>query len=157
GEFLSEMIYLELKLRLPELLLMRIDKVTMANSIETRVPFLDHHLVEFAASIPSRYKVSHRIGKYILKRALEPLLPDDILYAQKRGFGAPIREWFRSELLEQMESHFFASPLAKRDLFDMTFVRRLLDEHVSGKRDWSFQLWTLLNLGLWYERWIDQG
>jgi asparagine synthase (glutamine-hydrolysing) len=157
GEFLSEMIYLELKLRLPELLLMRIDKVTMANSIETRVPFLDHHLVEFAASIPSRYKVSNRIGKYILKRALEPVLPIDILYAQKRGFGAPIREWFRSELVEQMEAHFFSSPLAKRELFDMAFVRRLLDEHVREKRDWSFQLWALLNLGLWYERWIDPG
>ncbi len=155
GEFLSEMIYLELKLRLPELLLMRIDKVTMANSIETRVPFLDHQLVEFAASIPSRYKVSHRIGKYILKRALEPVLPEDVLYAQKRGFGAPIREWFRSELVEQMEAHFFSSPLVKREFFDMTFVRRLLDEHIAGKRDWSFQLWTLLNLGLWYERWID--
>jgi asparagine synthase (glutamine-hydrolysing) len=155
GEFLSEMIYLELKLRLPELLLMRIDKVTMANSIETRVPFLDHHLVEFAASIPSKYKVSNRIGKYILKQALEPLLPHDILYAQKRGFGAPIREWFRSELIEQMEAHFFSSTLAKRELFDVTVVRRLLHQHVSGKRDWSFQLWTLLNLGLWYERWID--
>jgi asparagine synthase (glutamine-hydrolysing) len=155
ADFLSEMIYLELKLRLPELLLMRIDKVTMANSIETRVPFLDHHLVEFAASIPSKYKVSGHTGKYILKKALEPLLPHDILYAKKRGFGAPIREWFRSELVEQMESHFFASPLAKRELFDMNFVRRLLDEHIRGKRDWSFQLWTLLNLGLWYERWID--
>jgi asparagine synthase (glutamine-hydrolysing) len=155
GDFLSEMIYLELKLRLPELLLMRIDKVTMANSIETRVPFLDHHLVEFAASIPSRYKVSGHTGKYILKKAFEPLLPHDILYAKKRGFGAPIREWFRSELVEQMEEHFFSSPLARRGLFDMTFARRLLDEHVRGERDWSFQLWTLLNLGLWYERWID--
>jgi len=157
GDFLSEMIYLELKLRLPELLLMRVDKVTMANSIETRVPFLDHHLVEFAASIPSKYKVVGRTGKHILKKALEPLLPLDILYARKRGFGAPIREWFRSELVEQMEEHFFNSPLMKRDLFDMIFVRRLLDEHVRGKRDWSFQLWTLLNLGLWYERWIDPG
>jgi asparagine synthase (glutamine-hydrolysing) len=155
GDFLSEMIYLELKLRLPELLLMRIDKVTMANSIETRVPFLDHHLVEFAASIPSKYKVVGRTGKHVLKRALETVLPHDILYAKKRGFGAPIREWFRSELVEQMEAHFFASPLMKRELFDVTFIRRLLDEHVTGKRDWSFQLWALLNLGLWYERWID--
>jgi asparagine synthase (glutamine-hydrolysing) len=111
--------------------------------------------VEFAASIPSKYKVVGRTGKNILKKALEPVLPRDLLYAQKRGFGAPIREWFRSELVEQMESHFFASPLMKRDLFDTAFVRRLLDEHVRGKRDWSFQLWALLNLGLWYERWID--
>jgi asparagine synthase (glutamine-hydrolysing) len=155
GDFLSEMIYLELKLRLPELLLMRIDKVTMANSIETRVPFLDHHLVEFAASIPSKYKVVGKTGKHILKRALEPLLPHDLLYAQKRGFGAPIKEWFRDGLTSQLDEHFLNSTIAKRDLFDMDFVRRLIDEHTRGKYDWGFQLWALLNLGLWYERWID--
>jgi asparagine synthase (glutamine-hydrolysing) len=155
GDFLSEMIYLELKLRLPEVLLVRIDKMTMANSIETRVPFLDHHLVEYAAGIPAKYKVVGKTGKHILKRALEPILPHDILFAPKRGFGAPIREWFKLSLSSQLEDHFLNSPLAKRELFDLDFVRRMLDEHQRGKHDWSFQLWALLNLGLWYERWID--
>jgi asparagine synthase (glutamine-hydrolysing) len=157
GDFLSRMIYLELKLRLPELLLMRVDKVTMANSIETRVPFLDHHLVEFAASIPSKYKVHGNIGKYILKQALEPILPHDILYAKKRGFGAPIREWFRSGLASKIDEHVLSGPLARRELFDPKYVRRLVTEHASGKKDWSFHLWGLLNLGIWYESWIDRG
>src|SRR5258707_8963820 len=92
------MTYLELKLRLPELLLMRVDKITMATSVEARVPFLDHHLVEYAMGIPREFKVSGSTGKHILKRALEPILPHDLLYSKKRGFGAPIREWFRTSL-----------------------------------------------------------
>src|SRR6185503_1126066 len=94
SEFLARMTYLELKLRLPELLLMRVDKVTMATSVEARVPFLDHHLVEYALGLPRSLKVQGVTGKHILKRALEEILPHDLLYEPKRGFGAPVREWF---------------------------------------------------------------
>ncbi|HYG80543.1 MAG TPA: asparagine synthase (glutamine-hydrolyzing), partial [Pyrinomonadaceae bacterium] len=93
SDFLSRMTYLELKLRLPELLLMRVDKITMATSVEARVPFLDHHLVEYAMGLPRELKVEGRSGKHILKRALEEILPHDLLYSRKRGFGAPVREW----------------------------------------------------------------
>src|SRR5256714_15606461 len=89
------MTYLELKLRLPELLLMRVDKITMATSVEARVPFLDHHLIEYAMNIPRELKIKGQSGKHILKRALESILPHDVLYKQKRGFGAPGHEWFR--------------------------------------------------------------
>ena len=156
SDFLSRMTYLELKLRLPELLLMRVDKITMATSVEARVPFLDHYLVEYAMGLPRALKVEGRSGKHILKRALEEVLPRDLLYSRKRGFGAPIREWFRNGLGDLFDAHLLNSPMRRRDFFDYAFVTRLFDEHRRGARDWSFHLWCLLNLSLWYERWIER-
>ncbi len=156
SDFLSRMTYLELKLRLPELLLMRVDKITMATSVEARVPFLDHHLVEYALGLPRGLKVEGRSGKHILKRALEEILPHDLLYSRKRGFGAPVREWFRDGLGSWFDSHLMNSPMRRRDFFDYAFVARLLDEHRRGAKDWGFHLWALLNLSLWYERWIER-
>ena len=157
SEFLARMTYLELKLRLPELLLMRVDKITMATSVEARVPFLDHHLVEYAMGLPRSLKVEGASGKHILKRALEDILPHDLLYMRKRGFGAPVREWFRSALAGWFDSNVLNSRLRKRDLLDYEFVNRMLIEHRNGSKDWGFHLWALLNLSLWYERWIDRG
>src|SRR5436190_22672144 len=118
SDYLSRMIYLELKLRLPELLLMRVDKITMATSVEARVPYLDHHLVEYAMGLPSELKVSGKTGKHILKKALESILPHDLLYSKKRGFGAPIREWFRSPVGERYSDGLMNSTIWKRDYFD---------------------------------------
>ena len=155
SDFLSRMTYLELKLRLPELLLMRVDKITMATSVEARVPFLDHHLVEYALGLPRELKVDGRSGKHILKQALEEILPRDLLYSRKRGFGAPIREWFKGSLAELFDSHLMNSRMRRRNFLDYEFVDQLLNEHRAGKRDWSFHLWCLLNLSLWYDRWIE--
>lgn len=155
SDFLARMTYLELKLRLPELLLMRVDKITMATSVEARVPFLDHHLVEYALALPRSLKVEGTTGKHILKRALEKILPHDLLYEPKRGFGAPVREWFRQGLGGWFDEHLMNSTMRRRDLLDYTFVARMLDEHRQQKKDWGFHLWALLNLSLWYERWID--
>lgn len=157
SDFLARMTYLELKLRLPELLLMRVDKITMATSVEARVPFLDHHLVEYAMGLPRALKVSGTSGKHILKRALEEVLPRDLLYNRKRGFGAPVREWFRDGLGSWFDSHLMNSPMRKREFLDYRFVEHLLAQHRSGQKDWGFHLWALLNLSLWYERWIDRG
>ena len=155
ADFLSRMTYLELKLRLPELLLMRVDKITMATSVEARVPFLDHELVEYAMGIPQNLKIRGKTGKHILKRSLESILPHDLLYAKKKGFGAPIREWFRSKQAASAVDQIFGSAMVKRQYLNYDHVRRLLDEHKSGRSDVSFQLWALLNLSLWYDRWID--
>jgi asparagine synthase (glutamine-hydrolysing) len=157
SDFLARMTYVELKLRLPELLLMRVDKITMATSVEARVPFLDHHLVEYALSLSRALKVEGRSGKHVLKRALEGVLPRDLLYRPKRGFGAPIRGWLRggagSRLIDQ---HLLGdSPLRRRGFFDYSTVARFADEHRRESRDWSFHLWALLNFSLWYERWIN--
>jgi len=154
SDFAARMSYLELKLRLPELLLMRVDKMTMATSVEARVPFLDHHLVEYAMSLPVDLKIKGTSGKHILKRALEKVLPSDLLYRPKRGFGAPVREWFRGAGGEVLGGLIMNSSVRKRGLFDYEFIARLLDEHRRGTRDWSFHLWALLNLSLWHERWM---
>jgi asparagine synthase (glutamine-hydrolysing) len=157
SDFLARMTYLELKLRLPELLLMRVDKITMATSVEARVPFLDHHLVEYALGLPRSLKVEGTTGKHILKRALEDILPHDLLYEPKRGFGAPVREWFRGRDLRALfDARLMNSTMRKRDLLDYGFVARMLEEHRGGSKDWGFHLWALLNLSLWYERWIDR-
>ncbi|MBX7221653.1 MAG: asparagine synthase (glutamine-hydrolyzing) [Blastocatellia bacterium] len=155
GDFLERMTYMDLKLRLAELLLMRVDKITMATSIEARVPFLDHHLVEFAMTIPRSLKYKNGETKYILKKALEGILPDNIIYRKKQGFGLPIKEWFMAGFGQQLEDHILNSRLRKRNFFDYREIERLLAEHKAGKMDYSFHLWGLLNLSLWYERWIE--
>lgn len=154
SDFAARMSYLELKLRLPELLLMRVDKMTMATSVEARVPFLDHHLVEYAMGLPVDLKIEGKSGKHILKRALESVLPHDVLYSRKRGFGAPIKEWFRGAGGRMLGDMIMNSSIRRRDLFDYKFIASLMDEHQRGKRDWSFHLWALLNVSLWYDRWV---
>jgi asparagine synthase (glutamine-hydrolysing) len=156
ADFAQQMTYLELKVRLPELLLTRIDKMTMAASVEARVPFLDHHLVDYASGISVDRKIQGTTGKLILKRALEKVLPKEVLYTRKRGFGAPIREWFRGENSEMLVSRLMNSTMRQRNFFDYSFITRLVEEHRQGGRDWSFHLWCLLNLSLWYERWIEK-
>jgi len=154
ADYAARMTYLELKLRLPELLLMRVDKITMATSVEARVPFLDHYLIEYAMGLPQALKVKGTSGKHILKRALESVLPHDVLYKPKRGFGAPTREWFRGPEGEGLVQQVLNSSIRERNFFDYGFVRRLADEHAREQRDWSANLWCLLNLSLWYDHWI---
>ena len=150
----ARMTYLELKLRLPELLLMRVDKITMATSVEARVPFLDHHLIEYAMNLPRELKIKGQTGKHILKRALEPILPGDVLYQRKRGFGAPVREWFRGPEGDDLIQQLLNSSIRKRKFFDYDFVGRMADEHRRETKDWSANLWCLLNLSVWYDRWM---
>ena len=154
SDYAARMTYLELKLRLPELLLMRVDKITMATSVEARVPFLDHHLIEYALALPRNLKVKGKTGKHILKRALETVLPKDVLYKPKRGFGAPIDEWFRGPGGEGLVQQLMNSSMRERNFFDYSFIQRMADEHQRGTRDWSANLWCLFNLSLWYEHWI---
>ncbi len=152
---LLKMIYQELKLRLPELLLMRVDKMTMATSVEARVPYLDHRLVEFAMSIPSGLKYRGGETKYILKRALKGVIPDRVLNREKQGFGVPINEWMLDRLGGFFEDSLFSSALTRRELFDYDFVKSILQQHRRGRVDFSFFLWSLLNLSLWYDQWIE--
>jgi asparagine synthase (glutamine-hydrolysing) len=152
---LERMIYQELKLRLPELLLMRVDKLTMAVSVEARVPFLDHRLVEFAMSLPRDLKYRDGQTKYILKRALRGQIPERVLNRPKKGFGAPINEWMLDRLGSLVESTLFGSSLRRRGLFNYDFIRHMLEDHRAGRINYSFFLWCLLNISLWYERWIE--
>jgi len=154
ADLLQKMTYLELKNRLAELLLMRVDKMTMANSVEARVPFLDRRLVEFALALPPELKVRNGQGKYLLKRAVAPLLPAEIVQRPKQGFSAPVSEWFRGALGERARRAIRESSLAERGLLDYEQVDRLWDAHRSGRGEWAFQLWNLYNVSVWHDLWV---
>jgi len=145
---LSRMLYADQKTYLVELL-MKQDQMSMATSIESRVPFLDHPLVEFAARVPDHLKIRNGVGKYIFKRAVEDLLPRDIIHRKKMGFPTPLRRWFSApeaeDLLAGLEDRngFLASYL------DLSEVRSVLARHRAGLEDATDRLWRLLNLNLW--------
>jgi asparagine synthase (glutamine-hydrolysing) len=152
----QRMTYVELKRRLPELLLMRVDKMTMATSVEARVPFLDHELVEFVMALPPDLKVRGNTGKYILKRAVADILPQEIVDRPKQGFGAPVAEWFRGDLGTQAQSWIRDSALAERGLLDYDAIDGLWAAHRNGA-NWGMQLWNLLNVSAWYDYWIAKS
>ncbi len=151
---LDRLIYQDLRLRLPELLLMRVDKLTMANSIEARVPFLDHELVELAMSVPAEEKVRDGIGKHVLKRAVSDLLDDELVWRPKQGFGTPVSQWFRAELGDQLEHQLAHGAINELGYLDPDTVTHILDLHRSGRAERSFQLWNVLNLSAWFDYWI---
>jgi asparagine synthase (glutamine-hydrolysing) len=152
-ETLGELLYLDFRLYLEDNLLVKIDRASMACSLELRTPFLDHRLVEFAAGLPTPLKVRRFELKHILKKAVEKWLPHKIVYRQKRGFSVPIAQWMRTELRPLLERTLEPEKLKRQGVFDATFVRRLVEEHGSGRADHRKALWTLLCFQLWYDRW----
>jgi asparagine synthase (glutamine-hydrolysing) len=156
-DYLSKMIYFEFKNRLPELLLMRVDKMSMAASIEARVPFLDHRLVEFSARIPQSLKLKAGVTKYILKKSAEGIIPNEVIYRKKQGFAAPIREWFRSGRLKHFAyERIFESELTKLGIFQTGFIDMMFKEHIGGKNNYERQLWSILIVCMWYDTFISQ-
>jgi asparagine synthase (glutamine-hydrolysing) len=147
ADFYQQMLYLELRMRLPELLLMRVDKISMSTSVEARVPFLDHELVEFSMDLPLDLRLRDGVGKYLLKKAVRGLIPDEVIDRPKMGFGAPFREWMRGSFGGYTRDH-------EIGLFDEEVVRQLVDDHEASRADNSFYLWVLLNLVLWHDHWI---
>jgi asparagine synthase (glutamine-hydrolysing) len=154
ADLLQKMTYLELKNRLAELLLMRVDKMTMANSVEARVPFLDHEIVEFALALPAKMKVRNGEGKYLLKKAVEGILPPEVVNRKKQGFVAPVGDWLRGETGVKIRREIKNSSLAERGLLDYEAIDRLWDAHQSGRGEWSFQLWNIYNVSAWHDLWI---
>ncbi len=155
-EVLQKIPYMEMKLRLPEHLLMRVDKLTMAHSIEARVPFLDHDVVEFATRLPASYKLQNGVGKAILKKAAEPYLDRDLVYRKKQGFGAPMEEWFQEgDFGSRCLAAFERSKLAQEGFFDNAYFVDMLKGQMAGEGGYSFQLWTVLNAVLWHASWIE--
>jgi asparagine synthase (glutamine-hydrolysing) len=153
---LACMVYNEFKLRLPELLLMRVDKIGMSTSIEARVPFLDHHLVEFTSGIPREHKVRGGVAKHLLKQAVSGWIPDEIIKRRKMGFGAPMSQWLRGPFGEQVERTLMSSRLLDRGWLDRAYIRRLCQSHRAGRSDCALYIWTLFNLTAWYDYWIDR-
>jgi asparagine synthase (glutamine-hydrolysing) len=155
-DVLQKIPYLEMKLRLPEHLLMRVDKLTMAHSIEARAPFLDHDVVEFARTLHPHQKLRDGVGKYVLKKAAEPYLDQDMIYRKKQGFGAPMEAWFKQkDFGRRCQAAFERSRLARNGFFDNDVFRGMLKHQMASGNGYSFHLWTVLNAVLWYESWIE--
>ena len=155
SDVLTRMIYNEFKLRLPELLLMRVDKICMSTSIEARVPFLDHELVEFTMDIPMGEKIRGGVAKHLLKKAVTGLIPDEIIHRRKMGFGAPMAQWLRGDFGKRVEGELLGSRLLDRGWLNRAYIARLCAEHRAGRRDTSLYIWTLFNLTAWYGYWIE--
>ena len=136
--------YADMKTYLPGDILTKVDRASMATSLEVRVPLLDHKLLEWAATLPPTLRLRAREGKYLLKKAMEGRLPHNILYREKMGFSIPLASWFRGPLREVVRQRLLTGTLEQTGLFDMDFIEHLLDEHSSGISDFSTAIWTLL-------------
>ncbi len=154
---LDRMLALEQRFFLADHNLNYTDKMSMAAGVEVRVPFLDTDLVEFAARIPARLKQRGNEGKWVLKKAMEPYLPRDVIYRPKSGFGAPLRRWMRIELRDLLADLLGTQSLRQRGLFDSAAVQRLIQANDEGKVDASYTLLSLMCIELWCRKFIDQG
>ena len=140
---------------LPDCLMVKTDIASMANSLEVRCPFLDHEFVEFAATIPSQLKRDATGGKKIFKSAVKSLVPAEILNKSKTGFGLPIAKWFRNELAPMLKETLLDGTSARRGLFEQRLLKKMVSEHIAGRRDWSNRLWAFLFLEMWFREFID--
>lgn len=153
--FLQKLTYLELQLRLPELLLMRVDKMSMLNAVEVRVPFLDRDLIDFALSVPDAFKLRNGVGKEPVKRLAAEFVPRDLVYRRKSGFGAPILDWFRSGLGRDMREQLHADRGALAAWLDVDELERRV---VVQPRTWNdaFQLWIIYNFMQWRRSFFEE-
>jgi asparagine synthase (glutamine-hydrolysing) len=150
----AEVMYLDLKIRLAELLLMRVDKITMSQSLEAREPFLDYQLIEYSMAMPMELKLKGWDPKYVFKQAMRGLVPDEIVNRIKQPFAAPIEDWLRKGLGGFARRVILESRLRERGLFRYDGIERILTEHDQGTADHGVQIWTLMNLSAWYDHWI---
>ena len=153
---LNQLLYVDLKTFLPCLNLMTTDKTSMAANLEVRVPFLNLEMLELAARMPPNLKLRGLKRKYILKRAAEQLLPREIVWRKKAGFGAPIRSWLRGPLRPMVDDLLSAETVKRRGIFRPEEVRRIIDANLSGREDFNLQVFQLLNLELWQREFIDR-
>lgn len=154
---LDRMLALEQRFFLADHNLLYTDKMAMAAGVEVRVPFLDMELVELAATLPHRLKQRGWQGKWVLKKAMEADLPEDVIYRPKTGFGAPLRRWLRHELRDLLRDTLSEESLRRRGLFDTTAVHALIDDNDSGRRDAAYPLFALLCIELWCRQFIDRA
>ncbi len=158
NDYAQKMIYMELHHRLAEILLMRVDKITMAHSLEARVPFLDHRFVEFTMSIPPDIRMPRSgITKAVLKNAVAGILPDDIVYRKKQGFAAPIGEWLRTNWYDFTYNEVTNSYFVKNKIFSKDFIERLFKLHKSGRRNYKIEIFLLLMLTIWYNKFFGSS
>ncbi|HEX5735894.1 MAG TPA: asparagine synthase (glutamine-hydrolyzing) [Blastocatellia bacterium] len=157
AKHIDRLLYLDSKTYLPGDILTKVDRMSMAHSIEARVPLLDHRLIEFVETIPTSLKLRGRMTKHILKQAVRGLVPDQIIDRPKQGFGVPIAKWFNNELRDMLHDTLTDSRTRQRGYFNHQSVEAILNEHARGRRDNSRHLWGLLTLELWQRTFIDNN
>jgi asparagine synthase (glutamine-hydrolysing) len=146
---LSRIQYIDIKTYLTDDILVKVDRASMANSLEVRCPLLDHKLMELVASMPSSLKLHGKAGKYIFKQAIDGYLPHNIIHRPKMGFGVPLKDWFRNGIREFAQDYV----IGQQDPYlSRAFVEKIWNQHQSGIRDRSTQLWNILMFRLWYSR-----
>jgi asparagine synthase (glutamine-hydrolysing) len=151
----GRMMAFDMETYLPEDILTKVDRMSMAHSIESRVPLLDHEVVTFAASLPAHMKINGGERKLVLKRAAARVLPAEVLNRRKRGFGVPIGAWFRDSLRSFVVDTLQSTRARQRGYFEAPFVDRMIGEHLRGRRDHTLRLWQLLMFELWHRRYLD--
>ncbi len=156
GDLLEQLLYVDMNSYLPEDLLVKMDIATMANSLEARVPFLDHKFMELVAGIPSQLKLKGSKTKFILKTAFNGFLPDAIFKRRKMGFGVPISRWFRNELKDYIYEILLDSRTLNRGYFKREGIERLLNDHIGLRYDHSGKIWALLFLEIWFRVFMDR-
>lgn len=155
GSKLRKMTYADIKSWLPDDLLVKADKMTMAASLELRVPMLDHRLLEFATALPDRFRLNGAQGKFLLKKTMEGTLPREIIYRKKRGFPVPIASWFRTTLFEKTKEILLDETTLSRGYFRRDYIESVLQRHKDCKEDLSRRIFSLLNLELWHRKYVD--
>ncbi|HYJ47924.1 MAG TPA: asparagine synthase (glutamine-hydrolyzing), partial [Pyrinomonadaceae bacterium] len=156
GEQLDAMLYLDSKTYLPGDILTKVDRMTMAVSLEARVPLLDHRLIDFVTRIPASMKMKGLETKHIFKRAISDLVPAEILNRPKQGFGMPVEQWINDQLRGRTRETLTEQRTRERGIVEARYVNMLLDEHERGRRDHSNALWTLFMLELWHRAFVDR-
>jgi asparagine synthase (glutamine-hydrolysing) len=154
---LNRMLYVDSKVWLPDDLLVKADKMTMANGLELRVPFLDHQLVEFAAGLPDHAKLNEGLGKPLLRKVMRRVLPDTIIDRPKKGFPVPLASWLRGPMRRFTRDHLLAKESACCNYLDRGAVTRIVEEHERGRTDRSEEVWTLLVFELWNRQFITDS
>ena len=157
GEPIDRLLYLDSKTYLPGDILTKVDRMSMAVSLEARVPLLDHKLIEFVTRMPASLKMRGLESKYIFKRAIKDIVPDEILNRPKQGFGVPIGAWINDQLRERMHDTLHDPLTRSRGYFRPEYINLLFDEHHRGRRDHSYALWTILMFELWCRIFLDSG
>ena len=153
-DHLSKILYTDMKTYLTGGILVKVDRMSMANSLEVRAPILDKEVIEFAATLPSALKFKNKEKKYILKEAFKPLLTDDILYRKKMGFSVPLAQWFRVEIKDIAQRYLIDDVKGLSAIFNMEQVQRLWLEHQKARNDHSALLWSMLMYEMWWQRYM---